>query len=108
MIAYHKPVTATPTSRGQTQGVEADWGRLHDSLAHTCWDHIADQCTSAAAKWITDTILRSASSCIPLATFRPRKSSHSWLNDRSVALVDAKRAAEGTPLSRLSVSRAPR
>ena len=77
---------------------EADWGRLQDSLADTCWDHIADQCTSAAAKRITDTILRSANSCIPLTTLRSRKSSQPWLNDRSAALVDAKRAAEGTPL----------
>ena len=58
---------------------------------------IADQSTSAAAQWITDAILRSARSCIPLTTLRSRKSSHPWLNDRFVALVDAKRAAEGTP-----------
>ena len=54
--------------------------------------------TSAAAKWITDTILRSASSCIPLTTIRSRKTSYAWLDDRSVALVDANRAAKLTPL----------
>ena len=30
----------------------------------------------------------------------PAKSSHQGLNDRSVALVDAKQAAEGTPLEK--------
>ena len=79
---------------------QADWERLHDSLADTCWDHIADQFSTAAAKWITDTILRSASSCIPLSTLRTKKSSHPWLNDRTIALVDAKRTAEGTPFEK--------
>ena len=59
---------------------EADWERLQEPLAGTCWDHIVDQSTSSAAQRITDTIPRSASS--------------------SVALVDAKRAAEGTPLEK--------
>ena len=49
---------------------------------------------------ITDSILRSARSCIPLTTLRSRWSSHPKLNDRSVALVDAKRAAEGAPLEK--------
>ena len=92
------------TCRGWSQGVwrygQADWERLHDSLADTCWDHIADQSTTAAAKWITDTIHRSASSCIPLSTLRTKKSSHPRLNDRSIALVDAKRTAKGTPFEK--------
>ena len=54
----------------------------------------------AAAKWITDTILRSASSCIPLSTLSTKKSSHPWLIDRTIAFVDAKRTAEGTPLEK--------
>ena len=52
---------------------QADWEQLHDSLADTCWDHIADQSTTAAAKWITDTILRSASSYIPFCALRTKK-----------------------------------
>ena len=43
----------------------ADRERLQDSFAGTCWDHIFDQSTSAAAQWITDTILRSARSFGP-------------------------------------------
>ena len=39
---------------------------------YTLWP-IADQSTTAAAKWITDTILCSASSCIPLSTLRTKK-----------------------------------
>ena len=105
LIADHKPVIATLKLPVPSQVVacrnlwrygQADWERLHDSLADACWDHIADQSTTAAAKWITDTILRSASSCIPLSTLRTKKSSHPWLNDRTIALVDAKRTAEVT------------
>ena len=109
MIADHKPVTAAlklsvpshvVAARKVWRYGQADWERLHDSLADTCCDHIADQSTTAAAKWITDTILRSASSCIPLSTLRTKKSSHLWLNDRTIALVDAKRTAEGTPFEK--------
>ena len=108
MIADHKPVTATlklsvpshvVAGRKVWRYGQADWERLHDSLADACWDHNADLSTTAAAKWITDTILRSASSCIPLSTLRTNKSSHPWLNDRSIVL-DAKRTAEGTPFEK--------
>ena len=97
MIADNKPVTATlklsvpshvVSGRKVWRYGQADWERLHDSLADTCWDHIADQSATAAAKWI------------PLSTFSTIKSSHPWLNDRTIALVDAKRTAEGTPLEK--------
>ena len=87
LIADHKPVAATlklsvpsqvEAGRRVWRYGQADWERLHDSLADACWDHIADQSTTAAAKWITGTILRSASSCIPLSTLRTKKSSHPW------------------------------
>ena len=109
MVANHKPITATPKLSVPSHVVagrkvwrygQADWERLHDSLADACWDHIADQSTTTAAKWITDTILRSASSCIPLSTLSTKKSSYPWLNDRAIALFDAKRTAEGTPLEK--------
>ena len=82
MSADHKPIIATlklsvPSHvvagrKGWRYG-QADWERLHDSVADTCWDHIADQSTTTAAKWITDTVLRSASSCIPLSTLSTKK-----------------------------------
>ena len=109
LIADHKPVTATlklsvpsqvEAGRKVWRHGQADWERLHDSLADACWDHIADQSTTAAAKWITGTKLRSASSCIPLSTLRTKKSSHPWWNHRSIALVDAKRTAERTPFEK--------
>ena len=98
LIADHKPEPATLKLSVPSQVVaerkvwsfrDADWERLQDSLDE-----------SDAAQWITDSILRSARSCIPLTTLRSRKSSHPWLNDRSVALIDAKRAAERTPLEK--------
>ena len=109
LIADHKPVTATLKLSVPSQVVagrkvwryrQADWERLRDLLADTCWGHIDGQSTTVATKWITDTVLRAASSCIPLTTLRSHKSSHPWLNDRSIALVDAKRTAEGTPFEK--------
>ena len=109
MIADHKLITATlklsapshvVAGRKVWRSGQADWERLHDSLADACWDHIADQSTTTAAKWITDTILRSASSCILLSTLSTTKSFHPWLNDRAIALVDARRTAEETPLEK--------
>ena len=75
MVADHKPITATLKLCGRKvwRYGQADWERLRDSLADTCWDHIADQSTTTAAKWITDTILLSASSCIPLSTLSTKK-----------------------------------
>ena len=35
-----------------------------------------------------------------LSTLSTKKSSHPWLNDRTISLVDAKRTAEGTPLEK--------
>ena len=67
------------------------------SLDDTCW---VTSLTSPRPMRPSGLILRSAWSCIPLTTLRSRKSSHSWLSDRSVALVDAKRAAQGTPLKK--------
>ena len=91
----HKRVTATlkfsvpshvVAGRQVWRYGQADWERLHDSLADTCWDHIADQSTTTAAKWITDTLLRSASCYIPLSTLSTKKSSPLWLNDRAISL----------------------
>ena len=51
MIADHKPITATlklsvpshvVAGRKVWRYGQADWERLHDSLADTCWDHIVD------------------------------------------------------------------
>ena len=55
-------------------------------------------CPQLLRQWLTDTVLPAAATCIPLTTLRARKSSHPLLNDRAVALMDAKRAAQGTPL----------
>ena len=79
--------------RGWTQGVwryrQADWERLRDMLDDTCWKYLKGLSTTVAAKWVMDTVLRAAETCIPLTTLRARKSSHPWLIDRAVALVDA-------------------
>ena len=110
MIDDHRPVTATLKLSVPSQVVaerkvwlfrDADLERLQDSLADTCSGHIADQSTSSATERITDTtILRSARSCIPLTTLPSGKSSHPWFTYLSVVLVDARRAAEGTPLEK--------
>ena len=103
----HKPATATSKHLAPSHAVagrklwryrRADWERLQDMLDDNCWDHLKGLSTTVATKWVTDTVLRAAETCIPLTTLRALKSSHPWLKDRAVALVDAKRAAQGTPL----------
>ena len=79
---------------------QADWERLRDVLDDTCWDQLGILTTTDATKWVTDTVLRAARTCIPLTTLRARKLTHPWLNDLAVALVDAKRVAQGTLLER--------
>ena len=73
---------------------QADWARLRDMLDDTCWDHLKGLSTTAT-KWVTETVLRAAETCIPLTTLRAHKSSHPWLNDRAVAVMDAKRGCTG-------------
>ena len=107
LIADHKPETATlklsvpshvVAGRKVWRYRQADWERLQDMLDDTCWDHLRSLSTTVATKWVTNTVLRAAETCIPLTTLRARKSSHPWLDDRAVALVDAKLGPQGTPL----------
>ena len=101
MTAAHKPVTATlklsvpphvVAGRKVWRYRPADWERLWDMFDDSCWDQLKGLSTTVAAKWVTDADLRAAETCVPLTTLRARKSSHPWLNDRAVSLVDAERA----------------
>ena len=107
LIADHKPVTATlklsvpshvAAGRKVWRYIQAGWERLRDVLGDTCWDHLKGLSTTVATKWVPDTVLRATETCIPLTTLLARKSSHPWLTNRTLAFVDAKRAAQGTPL----------
>ena len=104
MIVDYKTVSATLKLSKSSHVVaarkmwtyrQADWERFRDMLDDTCWDHLKGLSTTIAIKWITHTALRAAETCIPLTTFRARKSSPPWIN---VTLVDVKRTAHGTPL----------
>ena len=65
-----------------------------------CWDHLRSLSTTDATKWVTDTVLRVARDLYPIDHSSSSQITHPWLNDRAVALVDAKRVAQGTPLER--------
>ena len=86
----HVEALSAISCRGWTQGV------LRDMLDDTCWDHLRSLSTTDAAKWVTDTVLRVARSCIPLTTLRARKSTHPWFNDRGPCIRPA--GCTGTPM----------
>ena len=55
---------------------------------------------SDAAEFFKNSILESASHCIPQRELRERKSTHPWLNAETELLVKSKTDAEGTPGAR--------
>ena len=85
MIADHNPVMAAlklsvpphvEAGRKAWRCGQADWERLRNMLDDTCWDHLRGLSTTAATKWVTDTVLRVAETCIPLTTLQTHQSSH--------------------------------
>ena len=55
---------------------------------HVVAGRLTSLSTTGATRWATDTLLCVARTCTPLTTLRAGKSTHPWLNDRAVALVD--------------------
>ena len=76
---------------------KANWKGLKKALKSTDWSFL-DRCadTNAAQDQLTAYILQTARRYIPVETNTLKKSTHPWMNDRCLALVAAKRAAEGT------------
>ena len=74
---------------------KADWDGLKKELQSIDWSFIACSDASTAAALLTKLILEKASKHIPQRTLHVKKSSHPWLTDTIVQLVEAKRAAVG-------------
>ena len=76
--------------------VRADREALKQELKVTGWRSLDECDASHAAARITELILEKASEHIPQRNQRTKKSTHPWLTNDLVHLVDAERAAEGT------------
>ena len=88
--------TCTANKRLVWQFAKADWDGLREHLQQENWHRLQSMDADAAAVEVTGMILRYAEECIPKRLLRDRKSSHPWVNDRILDLVQRKRAAEGT------------
>jgi hypothetical protein len=104
-IADHNAVLAQitlPVPKCETHRREvwlyckADWEGLRDRLEETQWEAMTEIDADNAANYLHTEIMESAAEFIPKKLFTDKKASHPWLNDRVLALVQAKHDAEGT------------
>ena len=89
---------------------KANWKALKAELTETSWNRIffhkadglkPEECTAEATdlavERFTEYLLKTARKHVPVTTWKEKKSSHPWLDDHCLALVQAKRQAGGTP-----------
>ena len=76
---------------------KADWAGFRQELAGTNWDFLDNLDANAAQRSLTDHLLTTARKYVPVEKRLLTKSSHPWLNERCLELVQEKRNAEGTP-----------
>jgi hypothetical protein len=94
-LPLRAPKVATIT-REVWQFAKADWEGLTNALSLEDWSWICDCNANEAAQRLTDEILTHARKFIPRRIIQERRSTHPWINDRVVQLVQQKKAAEGT------------
>lgn len=98
-----------PVQRECWKYSKADWAALNKELAETNWNQVLfgtenlagrtlteEQVDTAATK-LTRHVLDTARKHIPVRRRTVFKSTHPWLDEHCKALVQKKRAAEGTP-----------
>ena len=104
-IADHRVVQVTlkfavpknePVKREVWEYGKADWQRLEEELQEKDWSELRRAGPDEAAYLLTQCILDHADQCIGRKMVCMPRSSHPWLNDRALAMVQAKTAAEGT------------
>ena len=74
----------------------ADWDGLRNALALTDWSSLSGADANQCAQCLTETISELSRKFIPQRTLKERKSTHPWVNERIIKLVELKQAAEGT------------
>ena len=108
-IADHRLVTAevpfkvpeqAAVARIVWQYAQADWEKMRDILENVEWAAMNTMTPDTAADYLSNTIISAAEQCIPKRTLQQKKSTHPWLTGEVEELVEAKRAAEGTPHER--------
>ena len=76
---------------------KADWERMSAMFTCTDWTFIDNESSELGATLLTETVLDIAQTCIPQREIGERKSTHPWLTEELVRLVDQKNAAAGGP-----------
>ena len=76
---------------------KADWEGLQNELDETDWSILNTASANDGAELLQARILEAAEEWIPRKKKTVKSSSHEWLTDEVVRLVQAKRDAEGTP-----------
>ncbi len=74
----------------------ADWEKLAAILENTTWEFLDEDTPSVGAEKLTATILAACEKCISRRVLQEWKSTHPWLTEQVVALVAAKKQANGT------------
>lgn len=75
---------------------DVDWDGLKDALAMQDWSWLEHVDAHQGAQRLTDTILRHARRFIPHKRIKERKTTHPWVNDRVMELVQLKCDAAGS------------
>ena len=83
---------------------KANWGALKDELGKTNWDNLLflgeeafDDLAEEAVRRFTTHVLEVARKHVPVHLRNVKKSTHPWLNQTCLTLVQKARAAENTP-----------
>ena len=108
-IADHKLVVAELPFKVPEQAVisrtvwryaKADWVRMRSELKESDWNCMIAMDPDTASIYLANRISDVAELCVPKKQVREKKSTHPWLTNEVEDLVEAKRAAEGTPNER--------
>ena len=74
----------------------ADWDGLKSCLGRWKWAYIHEESADVCAEQFTADVLSAAAQYIPKRIIKCRKSTHPWLNDHVLDLVESKKQAWGT------------
>ena len=75
---------------------KANWEQLKERLRGTDWNFLDTLGPDAGTEKLTRTLLEVLRESVPERVVIEKKTTHPWLTERTLALVAAKHAAEGT------------
>ena len=104
LLKFHVPKSES-VKRDVCNYGKADWQRLEEEMQALDWSVMQNMRPDEAAQYMTQSILKHASDCIGRKSVCVQKSTHPWLNNRALSMVQEKVAAEGTSEERAAAER---